>query len=49
MRYRRSGSGYYPIEGEHANSDDLYKGSQAYIHLALEACNTPREEVQAAD
>jgi len=36
------GSGYYPIEGEHANADDLHKGSQVYIHLALEACNEPR-------
>ncbi|MCH8234813.1 MAG: M20/M25/M40 family metallo-hydrolase [Chloroflexi bacterium] len=37
------GSGYYPVEGEHANADDLFKGSQVYIHLALEACNLPRE------
>jgi len=37
------GSGYYPIEGEHAHADDLHKGSQVYIHLAFEACNIPRD------
>lgn len=46
-RSQFGGSGYYPKEGEHAHANDLYEGSQVYIHLALDVCNKDRAEVMA--
>ena len=46
-RARGGGTGYYPKEGEHVHVEDLTKGTEVFVHAALDVCMKDRKSVRA--